>query len=123
MKFLGGSKEKIPRLVYVDAVKGEKKGEIRFHKDVQIRQISFSRFYIIDPLLGRDGRWVKKNKQRVSKVQEGVYIGYNYSKLQYFTRFYTLSEEICETVLVLQSLEKISQPTSSKMSSTSTSDF
>jgi len=52
----GGSKEKIPRLVYVDAVKGEKKGEIRFHKDVQIRQISFSRFYIIDPLLGRDGR-------------------------------------------------------------------
>ena len=33
-----------------------KKGEIVFHKDVTIKQISFSRFHIFDPHIGRDGR-------------------------------------------------------------------
>ena len=43
-------------MVYVDANEWVKKGEIVFHKDVTIKQISFSRFHIFDPHIGRDGR-------------------------------------------------------------------
>lgn len=52
----GGKIEKLPRLIYVDANSWEKKGEINLHGKIKVHQKSFSRFYIIDPSKGRDGR-------------------------------------------------------------------
>jgi len=53
---IGGKIEKLPRLIYVDANSWEKKGEINLHGKIKVHQKSFSRFYIIDPSKGRDGR-------------------------------------------------------------------
>lgn len=54
----GGKLSLNPRIVYVDATRtpAEKKGEIRLHKDIEIRQLTFSRFHIFDPHIGRNGR-------------------------------------------------------------------
>jgi len=52
----GGTRDTIPRMVYVDANEWIKKGEIVFHEHVTFEQKTFSRFYIIDPHKGRSGR-------------------------------------------------------------------
>ena len=57
-KNLGGKREKLPRLIYIDANSWEKKGEINLHGKIKVHQKSFSRFYIVDPSKGRDGRLV-----------------------------------------------------------------